>query len=279
MVNEYDSEMEIEHNKNTHNQIAEISIDTTDILTDNYTTNEEDNGEFKIPHKKKKDKVLLNFIKQLKSAFSPFSSSQNIITYPDSNDETNSNESLDGNKKHKRCKSESNKIGRLNRAISKRKTYNSSTVNGNSRTIIEYNKEKEINNSDINSQEDTKQPLINTNHNESTNNGEQSSPLSKCFSPSDINENSMIDNTVPVTSTVNVVATATISSPTIEKTEQIENNNSDINTKNEKDSLIKNVNNSSETIDDSKTKNIVLCRICEEMILAENLGEHSKVCA
>lgn len=89
----------------------------------------------------------------------------------------------------------------------------------------------------------------------------------------------MIDNTVPVTSTVNVVATATISSPTIEKTEQIENNNSDINTKNEKDSLIKNVNNSSETIDDSKTKNIVLCRICEEMILAENLGEHSKVCA
>jgi len=40
----------------------------------------------------------------------------------------------------------------------------------------------------------------------------------------------------------------------------------------------KNISNSYETIDEAKL-NIVLCRICEEMILAENLSEHSKVCA
>jgi len=105
------------------------------------------------------------------------------------------------------------------------------------------------------------------------------SSLCNCSAPESIKEKLLINNTAPTVSTSNIVTTVTISSsPPDEKLEQIESN--DI--KNEKEiSSIKNdnVNASSETVDDTKTNNLVLCRICEEMILAENLGEHSKVCA
>jgi len=68
---------------------------------------------------------LIKSFKTLKSTFSPFSSSQSIASITDSTDESisNSNENISNSLKHKRSRSDSNKISisRLNRALSKKK--------------------------------------------------------------------------------------------------------------------------------------------------------------
>jgi serine/threonine protein kinase len=281
---EYDSEIENEHH------LGESSINNSnDLLTDNNTINEENRNTVDKKSHKKKDKGFMGLIKSfktLKSTFSPFSSSQSIASITDSTDESisNSNENISNSLKHKRSRSDSNKISisRLNRALSKKKTSHISNCPGSCNT--ESDNERKIDSLDMNNRD--------TSPNESTNNNVLTSPLYKCFTPEDINEKSVTDNTAPMISTTNVIATATISSPATEKSEKIEsttNDTNDINdingtndetVKHDKEtSSIKTVSASSKTIDDTKPKNTVLCRICEEMILAENLGEHSKVCA
>ncbi|ORY83926.1 hypothetical protein LY90DRAFT_499351 [Neocallimastix californiae] len=275
--------------ENRQDQEIEKGVENNDLLTDNNTINEENRNTVDKKSHKKKDKGFMGLIKSfktLKSTFSPFSSSQSIASITDSTDESisNSNENISNSLKHKRSRSDSNKISisRLNRALSKKKTSHISNCPGSCNT--ESDNERKIDSLDMNNRD--------TSPNESTNNNVLTSPLYKCFTPEDINEKSVTDNTAPMISTTNVIATATISSPATEKSEKIEsttNDTNDINdingtndetVKHDKEtSSIKTVSASSKTIDDTKPKNTVLCRICEEMILAENLGEHSKVCA
>ncbi|ORY54026.1 hypothetical protein LY90DRAFT_507902 [Neocallimastix californiae] len=253
------------------------SLDSILNLTDNNASYEKG----KTNSNDKKNKKKRKSVEKLKDAdysndknTTPFSSSQNINNISgDNNAKSNSNDSLNKNSKHKRCRSDSNKISLLNRTLTKRKTYHNATYSvGTSNIIVEQINEQGPDNIGTSSVDE----LINASSNKSINSSEQMSSLCNCSAPESIKEKLLINNTAPTVSTSNIVTTVTISSsPPDEKLEQIESN--DI--KNEKEiSSIKNdnVNASSETVDDTKTNNLVLCRICEEMILAENLGEHSK---
>jgi len=157
----------------------------------------------------------------------------------------------------------------LSRSLSKKKNYNSAINTIECHPLKSDDKffDNFSNRTSFSSQNDgIKKPTygISKSRRESSYGTEQSSPLCNCFTPS--NENNIINN-----EKVNINKVEGI---TYDKKIIKENSNCNINDKEH----YKAFSNSNETIDEAKL-NIVLCRICEEMILAENLSEHSKVCA
>lgn len=200
--------------------------------------------------------------------------------------------------KHRRCRSDSNKLVSLNRSLSKRKTFRSTAYNFDGKNVDNNeNGSCNISNStSFNSQSDSlKQPhIVTTNkprRESSVYSTEQNSPLCNCFPiNNDVNENEQnkeiinesidehsegINKNVDIDHEKDNNENNNIENNNENKNNVIENNPSNI--VHEKESF-KNINSSLDTINEPKT-NLVLCRICEEMILAENLGEHSKVCA